>query len=128
MTIPKRIMRLIRSELNALLSSRDDWDYKDWWDELLKHHEPYDHQQSQEGTTRDEQPQTKAKLTIEECYSILEIPATTDLKVIKEAYLRRMAEYHPDKVSHLGRELQVFAAEKVKSINLAYQKLLKHLS
>jgi DnaJ-domain-containing protein 1 len=31
-----------------------------------------------------------------------------------------MAQYHPDKVAHLGPDLQTVAAEKAKSLNLAY--------
>ena len=34
-------------------------------------------------------------------------------------------KYHPDKVSHLGKELQTSAEEKFKAVNNAYQQLKK---
>ena len=32
-------------------------------------------------------------------------------------------KYHPDKVSHLGKEIQKSAEEKFKAVNDAYQKI-----
>ena len=34
-------------------------------------------------------------------------------------------KYHPDKVSHLGKEMQSSAEEKFKAVNNAYQQLKK---
>ena len=34
-------------------------------------------------------------------------------------------KYHPDKVAHLGKEMQKLAEEKFKSVNNAYQKIKK---
>ena len=34
-------------------------------------------------------------------------------------------KYHPDKVSHLGKEMQRSAEEKFKAVNNAYQQLKK---
>ena len=34
-------------------------------------------------------------------------------------------KYHPDKVSHLGKEMQAAAEEKFKALNNAYQQLKK---
>ena len=34
-------------------------------------------------------------------------------------------KYHPDKVSHLGQEMQTLAEEKFKAVNNAYQQLKK---
>jgi DnaJ-domain-containing protein 1 len=36
-----------------------------------------------------------------------------------------MTEYHPDKVTHLGKELQELAHRKVLEIQRAYQQLTK---
>ena len=44
-------------------------------------------------------------------------------EVIKAAYKARMAEYHPDKVNHLGAELRALAEKKTKAIQQAYEKL-----
>jgi curved DNA-binding protein CbpA len=35
-----------------------------------------------------------------------------------------MLEYHPDRVSNLGEELQALAEEKSKAINEAYRRIL----
>jgi len=35
-----------------------------------------------------------------------------------------MAQYHPDKVAHLGPELQVLAEQMAKRINRAYDEAL----
>jgi hypothetical protein len=56
-------------------------------------------------------------------YSVLEVNPGADYQQIKAAYLKQMAQYHPDKVTHLGRELQVFAEEKAKMIQQAYSQL-----
>ena len=39
---------------------------------------------------------------------------------IKKAYREQVAQYHPDKVQHLGVELQMLANEKTKAIIEAY--------
>ena len=40
---------------------------------------------------------------------------------IKKAYREHVAQYHPDKVQHLGIELQMLANEKTKAIVAAYE-------
>jgi DnaJ-domain-containing protein 1 len=44
---------------------------------------------------------------------------------IKEAYHKLAAQYHPDKVAHLGKEFQDLAEKRFKQIQQAYQNLLK---
>ena len=39
---------------------------------------------------------------------------------IKSAYREQASLYHPDKVAHLARDIQEFATEKMKEINLAF--------
>ena len=43
---------------------------------------------------------------------------------IRAAYHREMANYHPDKVAHLGAELQELANRKAQAINRAYEELI----
>ena len=58
-------------------------------------------------------------------YNILEVsPDATDTEV-KKAYRKMATKYHPDKVSHLGEELQKLAEEKFKSVNDSYQTIKK---
>jgi len=47
---------------------------------------------------------------------------------LKAAYRRKIAEYHPDKVSRLGQELRDLADAKSKAINIAYEQLLPYAS
>lgn len=47
-------------------------------------------------------------------------------EAIKRAYRKLAMQYHPDKVSHLGREMRELAESKMKSINEAYE-YLQHI-
>lgn len=53
-------------------------------------------------------------------YEVLEVPRGTNMAEIRKAYLHQMRQYHPDKVAHLGKELQVFAEERAKKIQHAF--------
>ena len=58
-------------------------------------------------------------------YKILEIgPNATDSEV-KKAYRKMATKYHPDKVNHLGIDIQKLAEEKFKSVSDAYQTIKK---
>jgi DnaJ like chaperone protein len=46
------------------------------------------------------------------------MPAATSQEA-RRAYRERIAEYHPDKVAHLGKELRDLASRKTLEINLA---------
>ena len=56
-------------------------------------------------------------------YAVLGIPPSADVDAIRSAYRARMQEYHPDKVAHLGAELQSRANEKTREIQRAYAML-----
>jgi uncharacterized membrane protein YkvA (DUF1232 family) len=56
-------------------------------------------------------------------YTVLGIDRSASDKDIQSAYRARMQEYHPDKVSHLGQELQKLAHAKSQEIQRAYQEL-----
>jgi curved DNA-binding protein CbpA len=43
---------------------------------------------------------------------------------VKQTYLEQVKQYHPDKVAHLGPELQELAARKTLLLNLAFQYLM----
>jgi uncharacterized membrane protein YkvA (DUF1232 family) len=58
-------------------------------------------------------------------YEVLKIPASASAEEIESAYKARMKEYHPDKVAHLGEELQELAHRKALEIQQAYQQLSK---
>ena len=56
-------------------------------------------------------------------FRVLEITPDASDQEIKRAYRRMANKYHPDKVSHLGKEMQFLAEEKFKAVNDAYQKI-----
>ena len=58
-------------------------------------------------------------------YQILNLSRTASLDEIKQAYRSQAARYHPDKVNHLGEELQQLAREKFHEIQWAYDRLVE---
>jgi len=56
-------------------------------------------------------------------YEILGIAPSASGEEIQAAYRARMSEYHPDKVAHLGEELQELAHRKALEIQQAYREL-----
>ncbi|TBR22509.1 DUF1232 domain-containing protein [bacterium] len=56
-------------------------------------------------------------------YHVLGVKSSAGAEEIKDAYRRRMAEYHPDKVAHLGPDLRALADKKAKAIQRAYEQL-----
>jgi len=58
-------------------------------------------------------------------YQILGIDPSASGKEIQTAFKARMSEYHPDKVAHLGEELQKVAHRKAVEIQQAYERLRK---
>ena len=63
--------------------------------------------------------------SIKQASDILGIDESASLTEIKAAYLKKIKEYHPDKVETLGEELKQLAAKKTLQINSAYQFLRK---
>lgn len=53
--------------------------------------------------------------------SILGLKGKCSREDVKSAYRRLMADYHPDKVAHLGSELRELALKKAKALNEAYE-------
>lgn len=56
-------------------------------------------------------------------YDVLRVAPSASRDELRAAYLARMHEYHPDKVSHLGEALQKLAHEKTQEIERAYREL-----
>lgn len=53
-------------------------------------------------------------------YKILEITPDANDEEVKKAYRKMALKYHPDRVSHLGNEIQQAAKEKFQELNAAY--------
>ena len=58
-------------------------------------------------------------------HETLGIDSSASEQEIHDAYRARMQEYHPDKVAHLGEELQKVAHRKSIEIQRAYEQLRK---
>ena len=54
-------------------------------------------------------------------YSVLGLSNRATVDDIKKAYKTLISQYHPDKVSNLGSDLQNLAKKKTQEINEAYQ-------
>ncbi|OVE77805.1 hypothetical protein BVX98_01915 [bacterium F11] len=59
-------------------------------------------------------------------YAVLDLSPSASQEEILKAYRKRMAEYHPDKVTHLGKDLQETAHIKTREIQEAYETLKKN--
>ena len=79
---------------------------------------------SNQNKNRTESSQNK-QFSIDEAYKILEINENSNSEEIKTAYKKKIKEYHPDRLSGLGAELQQLAHQKTQEINSAYNLLKK---
>ena len=61
-----------------------------------------------------------------DAYVVLGVNRNASPEEIRAAYRREMSNYHPDKVAHLGKDLQDLAKIKAQEINRAYEELTRH--
>ena len=59
------------------------------------------------------------------CYKILEVSADASDDEVRKAYHKMAIKYHPDKVAHLGGDIQKAAKEKFQKLNGAYAEIKK---
>ena len=59
--------------------------------------------------------------TVEDCFRLLEIPNTSSASDIRRAYRKKMQEYHPDRVAHLGDKLKKVAEAEASNLNAAIE-------
>ena len=62
---------------------------------------------------------------INSAYAVLEVLPTVSDDEVKRAYRIAAVKYHPDKVAHLGGDVQKSATERFKQVNEAYDKIKK---
>ena len=55
------------------------------------------------------------------CAEALGLSGRCTMKEVHRIYRQRIAEYHPDKVAHLGPKLRAVAETESKRLNIAYQ-------
>jgi hypothetical protein len=79
----------------------------------------------QEGRAENNDGARETQSTPRSPYDVLNLPPDADQETIKAAYRKLANQYHPDKVSHLGKEFRDLAEQKFKDIQEAYQKLVR---
>lgn len=62
---------------------------------------------------------------INSAFKILEVSPEASNEEIKTAYRKMAVKYHPDKVAHLGEDVQNSAKEKFQQLNAAYEEIKK---
>jgi DnaJ like chaperone protein len=58
-------------------------------------------------------------------YKILEIQPDVSDEEVKKAYRKMALKYHPDRVAHLGDDVQKAANKKFQELNAAYESVKK---
>ncbi len=74
---------------------------------------------------REQSPPNQEEADEEDPYKILGIQPGAPKEEIRAAHKKLAAQYHPDKVQHLGKEFQDLAHEKFVAIQRAYDALVK---
>lgn len=74
-------------------------------------------------TVSPKSPKTDSTPSVADLYRSLGIEASASPDEVRVAYIKRIREYHPDRVAGLGDKLQAMANEESKAINTAYSKL-----
>ena len=62
---------------------------------------------------------------INSAYKVLEVTPEATNEEVKTAYHKMAIKYHPDKVAHLGDDIQNSAKEKFQKLNAAYEEIKK---
>lgn len=95
-----------------------------WWMSRLKR--AYQARSAYSGYQKKEHEAPGRQETREEDpYKILGLERGASKQEIKAAYKKLAAQYHPDKVQHLGKEFQELAHKKFVAIQQAYNMLVK---
>lgn len=94
------------------------------WDRSYKRSQTQDRQESRSNNRRNEKAfdastasEAEKKLHYGKLFGLKGVITKSE---IRSRYISTVALYHPDKVQHLGKELQDFAEEKTKELNAAY--------
>ncbi len=75
------------------------------------------HRASEKGSTK------KSSQEPEDPYKVLDVKRGQPLPEIQRRYKEQLLQYHPDRVQHLGPELQELAEQKTIELNQAFQRI-----
>jgi DnaJ-domain-containing protein 1 len=154
MSIGKRLIDLARSELNSLLEKASHVDGDDDDDdrprrrygsdyaglsdaelaeEIERRRQAREEVEQATSHTRRPEPRTPPPRrtaagdeAIRKAYAALEVPAGSDIDVVKRSYRRLMRKYHPD-LNAGSKEKQRAATDLSQRLTEAYRTLEKHL-
>jgi hypothetical protein len=76
------------------------------------------------GGVRGGAAEDKSQTASADPYTVLGVDRGASPDEIRAAHRRMVAQYHPDKVSHLGKEFQEMAHQKLIAIQQAYEWLM----
>jgi DnaJ-domain-containing protein 1 len=90
---------------------------------IMKKRESYsqNHDHGQRGDSKS----PPGSLTLDDSFRILGVSPDTPWEEVKKAYRDKVSKSHPDKVSHLGEELQEKAGEITLKLNAAMNMIRK---
>lgn len=125
-----RLFRFAKSEINDVSHSKaDDYIKKTSDEEELKRIIDELNEKKKEDKQKKQSAGNSSaaddKMNLEKAYNILNLKSDATFDDIKASYKKKMKEYHPDKVSGLGEELQELARKKTVEINEAYDFIRK---
>lgn len=129
--ILNRIKDIVSSEINSHKSSQIDESQSIDLDQIINELNSSNSDLKHKNETYNDDNQNNKEylkniaMTEAQANKILELPENATIEMIKSAYKQKMMEYHPDRVSNLGKELQNLAVMKTKEINQAYEFLKK---
>jgi len=93
------------------------WWASRWKQALQQRNTSSSYTQAEQGSSAKREPHG------EDPYRVLGLQSGATKEEIKTAYKRLAAQHHPDKVQHLGKELQDLAHKKFVAIQKAYDEL-----
>ena len=94
-----------------------------WWAFRLRR--AYQARSTRASSSRREQAAPGKQEAGTDPYQVLGVQPGASREEIKRAYKKLAAQYHPDKVQHLGKEFQELAHKKFIAIQKAYDTLMK---
>ncbi len=88
--------------------------------------EYYQHYQQSQSFHKSSGVESEGPLTLEKACTLLGVTPETSSDDITKAYKDKMKKSHPDKVTHLSKELQEKARELTLELNEAYELINKY--
>ena len=122
--IPHRTFQFLRLyDLIKLVYNLTIRNFSQWFEKILKE-KVVDFKNRKSEKKKNSYNKTKRE-SKKSLYIVLGLNENATLEEIKKAYRDLSQQYHPDKVAHLGKDLQELANQKFLEINQAYDELKK---